>query len=108
EMSGHQVAINLAALTFMVPLGVGDAASVLVGQGVGRGDPEGTRGAARAAFACGIAFMTRAAVTVLSLPEQLARLYSRDPGVVAVAAALIPIAGVFQVLDGTQVVAGGV
>jgi MATE family multidrug resistance protein len=44
----------------------------------------------------------------LSLPEQLARLYSRDLEVVAVAAALIPIAGVFQVFDGTQVVAGGV
>jgi multidrug resistance protein, MATE family len=44
----------------------------------------------------------------LSVPEQLARLYSRDPGVVAVASALIPIAGVFQVFDGTQVVAGGV
>jgi MATE family multidrug resistance protein len=108
EMAGHQVAINLAALTFMVPLGVGDAASVLVGQGVGREDPEGTRGAARAAFACGIAFMSLAAIIFLCLPEQLARLYSRDLEVVGVAAALIPIAGVFQVFDGTQVVAGGV
>jgi multidrug resistance protein, MATE family len=108
EMAGHQVAINLAALTFMVPLGVGDAASVLVGRAVGRGDPEGTRGAARAAFACGITFMTLAGVAFLCFPEQLARLYSRDLEVVAVAAALIPIAGVFQVFDGTQVVAGGV
>ncbi len=108
EMAGHQVAINLAALTFMVPLGVGDAASVLVGRAVGRGDPEGTRGAARAAFACGITFMTLAGVVFLCFPEQLARLYSRDLEVVAVAAALIPIAGVFQVFDGTQVVAGGV
>jgi MATE family multidrug resistance protein len=108
EMAGHQVAINLAALTFMVPLGVGDAASVLVGQGVGREDPEATRGAARAAFACGIAFMSLAAIVFLSVPEHLARLYSRDLGVVGVASALIPIAGVFQVFDGTQVVAGGV
>jgi MATE family multidrug resistance protein len=108
EMAGHQIAINLAALTFMVPLGVGDAASVLVGQGVGRDDLEGTRGSARAAFACGIAFMSLAAIVFLFLPEQLARLYSRDLDVVAVAAALIPIAGVFQVFDGTQVVAGGV
>jgi len=107
-MAGHQVAINLAALTFMVPLGVGDAASVLVGRAVGRGDPEGTRGAARAAFACGVAFMTMTGAVFLSLPEPLARLYSRDPGVIAVAAALIPIAGVFQIFDGTQVVASGV
>ena len=107
-MAGHQVAINLAALTFMVPLGVGDAGSVLVGRAVGRGDPEGTRGSARAAFACGVTFMSMAAVVFLTLPEQLARLYSRDLEVVAVAAMLIPIAGVFQVFDGTQVVAGGV
>ena len=43
-MAGHQVAINLASLTFMVPLGVGDAASVLVGHAVGRGDPAGDPG----------------------------------------------------------------
>jgi len=108
QMAGHQVAINLAALTFMVPLGVGDAASVLVGQAVGRGDPEGTRGAARAAFACGITFMTVTAAIFLALPDQLARLYSQDLAVVSVAVTLIPLAGVFQVFDGTQVVAGGV
>jgi MATE family multidrug resistance protein len=107
-MAGHQVAINLAALTFMVPLGVGDAASVLVGQAVGRGDPEGTRGAARAAFACGVAFMAMTGAIFLSLPEPLARLYSRDLGVIVVAASLIPIAGVFQIFDGVQVVASGV
>lgn len=108
QMAGHQVAINLASLTFMVPLGVGDAASVLVGHGVGRGDPEGTRGAARAAFACGITFMAGTALIFLVFPGQLARLYSQDLGVISVAAMLIPIAGVFQVFDGTQVVAGGV
>jgi len=108
EMAGHQVAINLAALTFMVPLGVGDAASVLVGRAVGRGDPEGARGAARAAFACGVTFMAIAGAIFLSLPEQLASLYSRDLEVISVAAMLIPIAGVFQVFDGVQVVAGGV
>lgn len=107
-MAGHQVAINLAALTFMVPLGVGDAASVLVGQAVGRGDTAGTRGAARAALASGVAFMAMTGALFLSLPEPLARVYSRDLDVVAVAAALIPIAGVFQVFDGLQVVAAGV
>ncbi|HJR17610.1 MAG TPA: MATE family efflux transporter [Gemmatimonadales bacterium] len=108
EMAGHQIAINLAALTFMVPLGVGDAASVLVGRAVGRGDPEGARGAARAAFACGVTFMAVTGAIFLTLPHQLAGLYSRDVAVVSVAAMLIPIAGVFQVFDGTQVVAGGV
>jgi MATE family multidrug resistance protein len=108
QMAGHQIAINLAALTFMVPLGVGDAASVLVGQAVGRGDPGGTRGAARAALASGATFMAATAALFLLFAEPLARLYSRDVEVIAIAAALIPIAGVFQVFDGLQVVAAGV
>jgi MATE family multidrug resistance protein len=108
EMAGHQVAINLAALTFMVPLGVGDAASVLVGQAVGRGDSAGTRGAARAALAAGAAFMTVTATIFLGAPRQLAGLYSRDLAVQAIAVALIPVAGVFQVFDGLQVVSAGV
>jgi multidrug resistance protein, MATE family len=107
-MAGHQIAINLAALTFMVPLGVGDAASVLVGRAIGQGDPAGTRGAARAALASGFLFMATTAVLFLTLPEPLALLYSRDPEVIVIAAALIPIAGVFQVFDGLQVVAAGV
>ena len=107
-MAGHQVAINLASLTFMVPLGVGDAASVLVGRAVGRGDAVGTRGAARAALASGVAFMSLTGAIFLLFPEPLARLYSHDFDVVAVATMLIPIAGVFQIFDGLQVVASGV
>jgi MATE family, multidrug efflux pump len=108
EMAGHQIAINLAALTFMVPLGVGDAASVLVGQAVGRGDVPGTRSAARAALACGVVFMTLTGAIFLTLPGPLAGLYTRDLDVIAVAVVLIRIAGVFQVLDGLQVVAAGI
>ena len=108
QMAGHQVAINLASLTFMVPLGVGDAASVLVGHAVGRADPSGARSSARAALLCGAGFMSCTALVFLSLPHALARLYTADSGVVAVAAMLIPLAGVFQVFDGLQVVAGGI
>ena len=108
EMAGHQIAINLAALTFMVPLGVGDAASVLVGRAVGRGDPLGTRAAARAAFACGAAFMSLTGAMFLTMPGALARLYTRDPAVIAVAVILIRIAGVFQIFDGLQVVGAGI
>ena len=108
QMAGHQVAINLASLTFMVPLGVGDAASVLVGHAVGRADPAGARGAARAAFFCGVGFMACTAIVFLSLPHGLARLYTDEAAVVGVAAMLIPLAGVFQVFDGLQVVAGGI
>jgi MATE family multidrug resistance protein len=108
SMAGHQVAINLASLTFMVPLGVADAASVLVGQAVGRRDPPAIRGSAASALICGIGFMSCTAILFLSAPLGLARLYTPDPEVVMVAAVLIPLAGVFQVFDGTQTVAGGI
>jgi multidrug resistance protein, MATE family len=108
EMAGHQVAINLASLTFMVPLGVADAASILVGHAVGRGDLPGTRGAARAALLCGIGFMSCTAVAFLLVPETFARLYTDEGRVLGIAVVLIPLAGVFQVFDGTQTVAGGI
>jgi MATE family multidrug resistance protein len=108
QMAGHQVAINLASLTFMVPLGVGDAASVLVGHAVGRADPAGARGMARAALVCGATFMSGTALLFLTMPRFLAGLYTADASVIAVSAALIPLAGVFQVFDGLQVVAGGI
>lgn len=108
QMAGHQVAINLASLTFMVPLGVADAASVLVGRAVGRGDPAGVRGSARAALLCAAVFMSCTGTLFLTLPGPLAGLYTRDLAVLGVAAALIPIAGVFQIFDGLQTVAGGI
>ncbi len=107
-VASHQVALNLAALTFMVPLGVAQAATVRVGQAVGRADAGGARRAAGAGILAGVSFMLCAALVFLSLPGPLARIYSRDPAVVALAATLIPIAGIFQVFDGLQVVASGV
>ena len=108
EMAGHQVAINLASLTFMVPLGTADAASVLVGQAVGRDDAAGARGAATSALLCGAGFMSCTAVVFLVVPRALAELYTTDAVVIAIAVALIPLAGVFQVFDGLQAVAGGI
>jgi MATE family, multidrug efflux pump len=107
-MAGHQIAINLASLTFMVPLGTSDAASVLVGQAVGRRDPAGARGAAYSALLCGAGFMSLTAVLFLSVPGPLARLYTTEAEIIALAAALIPLAGVFQVFDGLQAVGGGI
>jgi MATE family multidrug resistance protein len=106
-MASHQVALNMAALTFMVPVGVAQAASVLVGHSVGRGDPVGARRAAGAGLVVGVAFMSVTAVIFLTMPEFLARIYSSDARVVSAAVMLIPIAGVFQVFDGIQVTASG-
>jgi MATE family multidrug resistance protein len=106
-VASHQVALQLSALTFMIPVGVAQATSVIVGQAVGRGDPDGARRAVGAGLVTGVGFMAFTAVLFLGLPEPLSRLFSDDAGVVAVAAALLPIAGVFQVFDGLQVVASG-
>jgi MATE family multidrug resistance protein len=106
-LAGHQVALQLAALTFMVPLGVAQATSVLVGQAVGRSDTHGARRATGAGVLIGVGFMTATAVMFLAIPDLLARAFSDDAPVIAQAAVLLPIAGVFQVFDGLQVVAAG-
>ena len=108
QLAGHQITIMIAALTYMVPLGVSAAAAVLVGHAVGRGDPEAARREASAALACGIGFMAVTAVILISFAPWLARAFTPDPGILAVATALIPIAGVFQVVDGIQGVSSGI
>jgi MATE family multidrug resistance protein len=107
QVAGHQVALNLASLTFMVPLGLSAAAAVVVGHAVGRGDREGAEEATRAALYTAVAFMGTTAVTFLVIPEPLARLYTDAPAVLAVAVVLIPLAGIFQVFDGIQVTSIG-
>ncbi len=107
-VAGHQVALNMAAITFMVPFGIGTAASVLVGRAVGGGRPDEARRISSAALVVGVAFMTVTASIFLGFPGALARAYSPDPAVLSVAAGLVPLAGLFQVFDGTQVVAMGV
>jgi MATE family, multidrug efflux pump len=107
QMASHQIALNLASLTFMVPLGVGAAAAVQVGQAVGRGDSADARRAALASLLLGVTFMMMSAVVMLLMPETLASVYTELPAVRALAATLIPIAGAFQIFDGTQVVSAG-
>jgi MATE family multidrug resistance protein len=107
-LAGHQVAINLASLTFMVPLGIGAAASVLVGRAIGRGDDAGVRRASRIALFTGVAFMAFSGVCLFLFPRVISSLYTTAPAVIAVAAALLPLAGLFQVFDGMQAVAGGI
>ncbi|HUL70401.1 MAG TPA: MATE family efflux transporter [Gemmatimonadales bacterium] len=107
-MAAHQVALNLSSITFMVPMGVSAAAAVAVGHAIGRGDMDGARRAAGAALACGVGFMLLAGATLGLLPGPLARVYTGVPGVVTLAMQLIPIAAVFQVFDGIQVVSIGI
>jgi MATE family multidrug resistance protein len=106
-VAGHQIALNLAALTFMVPFGIGMATSVLVGRSVGGGRPDEARRRAAAGLLVAIGFMTAAAAVFLSSPKLLASLFSPDAAVTAVAVSLIPLAGAFQIFDGIQTVGLG-
>jgi MATE family multidrug resistance protein len=107
QVAAHQIALNLASLAFMVPLGVSSAAAVIVGHAVGRGDAAGVRRSTVASLAVGAGFMLITGLLFVAVPEPLAGLYTRDAMVLALAALLLPIAGVFQVFDGLQVVAIG-
>ena len=108
QMAAHQIAINLASFTFMVPLGVSTATAVMVGHAIGAGDESRARRSAIAGIFIGTAFMCASAVAFRLFPGLLARSYTSDAAVIALAATLIPIAGVFQVFDGIQAVAAGV
>jgi multidrug resistance protein, MATE family len=108
EMAAHQVAITLAAFTFMVPLGVGSASAVRVGRAIGAADMPRARAAIRASYLCGVGFMTITAIAFVAAPRLLAEAFTGDARVITLASALIPIAGVFQVFDGGQAVGAGV
>jgi MATE family multidrug resistance protein len=106
-LAGHQIAINTAAFTYMVPLGISSAAAVRVGNALGRGDQRGARLAGWTAISLGAAFMTCAAIVLVSIPKLIARLYTPDPNVIAAGAALLVVAAAFQLFDGLQAVATG-
>lgn len=107
ELAAHQIAINLASMTFMVPLGIAGASATRVGNAIGRGDPSGARRSAAVCLLLGTMVMICSALTFWFFPRPLSRLYTPEEGVLAIAVTLIPIAAVFQIVDGIQVVAGG-
>ena len=108
QLAGHEIALNLSSLTFQVPLGASAAVSVMVGRAVGRGDMLAARRDAVAGIVIGVGFMAVAGAMMIVLPGALSRLYTAEPAVLVVATALLPLAGLFQVFDGTQAVATGV
>jgi MATE family multidrug resistance protein len=107
-LDGHQIAMNLASISFMVPLGVGAAAATRVGNAVGRGDGDGARRAAVVSMVMGAGVMTISALSFALMPNLLARIYTNDSEVIAMTATLLPIAALFQIFDGIQAVGCGV
>jgi len=106
-LATHQIALNYAAVTYMVPLGVGAAAAVSVGHAVGAGDPAKARRAGWLAMALGTGFMLLAAVVFLVAPRPLIALYTTDAQVMAVGPGLLGLAAAFQIFDGIQTVSTG-
>jgi MATE family multidrug resistance protein len=106
-LAAHQIALNCACVTYMVPFGIGSAAAVRVGHAIGRGDPRAARRAGWTAIALGAAFMLCAAAAFLAVPRFILHLYTSDPAIINFGIPLLAIAAVFQLFDGTQTVATG-
>jgi MATE family multidrug resistance protein len=107
-VAAHTIALNLAALAFMMPLGIAQGAVVRVGNLIGARDLPGAQRAAWVALSLGAGVMTLSATAFVALRHELPRLYTPDASLVAAAAAVLPIAAAFQIFDGTQVVGCGV
>jgi MATE family multidrug resistance protein len=111
-LAGHEVALQCASTTFMVPFAISAATSVRVGHAIGR-MRTGTATAAHvmaagwSGIAAGAAFMLCASAVILAVPQQIARLFTPDPGIVAAAVPLLAIAAGFQFADGIQINAAG-
>jgi MATE family multidrug resistance protein len=110
-VAAHAVALQLAALTFMVPLGLGQAATVRVGLALGRGDKAGITRAGWTAWVMGVGFMGSMALVMWSIPRRLVTLFlTDDPAnavVIGLAVSFLKVAAAFQLVDGAQVIGAG-
>ena len=111
-LAAHAIAIQIASISFMVPMGLGQAATVRVGRAFGAGDALGITRAGWAAFALGITFMSCTALTMVLWPQVLISGFIDidDPAnaaVVGLAITFLAFAGLFQIVDGAQAVASG-
>jgi MATE family multidrug resistance protein len=110
SLAAHQIALNVASITFMVPLGLGMASTVRVGLAAGGGDDHGVRRAGLTAMAMGVGFITLCGAGMALWGRQIAELYvggraAQDLAVIAMAALFLKVAAAFQVFDALQVVA---
>jgi MATE family multidrug resistance protein len=110
-VAAHAVALQIAALTFMVPLGLGQAATVRVGLALGRRDRAGITRAGWTAWVVGVAFMGSMALVMWSVPRALVTLFLTDiPAnavVIGLAVSFLKVAAAFQLVDGAQVIGAG-
>jgi multidrug resistance protein, MATE family len=108
SLAAHQIALNIAGFTFMVPLGIASAGAVRVGHAVGRGDHAGAARAGWTALVLGAGFMSVAALAFMLIPRQLIAAFTSDTRVLDLGVSLLAVAAVFQLFDGLQGVSTGV
>ena len=112
SLAAHSIAIQIASLSFMVPLGLGQAATVRVGRAYGAHDVDGIRRAGWTAFALGVGFMVLTALAMILVPRPLVGVFLdlHEPAnavVIDLAVSFLALAALFQVVDGAQAVAAG-
>jgi MATE family multidrug resistance protein len=111
-VAAHAVALQIAALSFMVPWGMAQAATVRVGLALGRGDRPGIARAGWSAWAMGTGFMALMALLIWAIPRPLITLFLDDSAanahVIALAVSFLGVAAIFQIVDGAQVVGAGI
>jgi MATE family multidrug resistance protein len=103
----HQIALNIASLAFMVPLGLASAAAVRVGYAFGAGDRRRAARAGWTALATSCVIMTALGLVFFLWPVALLRVFSPDPRIIEIGVGLLAIAAAFQLFDGTQAVVTG-
>ena len=106
-LAAHQVALNIASVTFMVPLGLASAGAVRVGHAIGRRSVDQASHAGWAVIALALAFMAVSAIVFIVGGRALVSLFTRDPAVLATGVVLMQVAAAFQLFDGLQVVTTG-
>jgi len=111
-LAAHAIAIQIASVAFMVPMGLGQAATVRVGRAYGARSGEAVALAGRTAFVMGVGFMVLTALLMVSFPRLLISGFidvaaPDNAAVVATATAFLALAALFQVFDGAQAVASG-
>jgi MATE family multidrug resistance protein len=107
-LAGHQIALNLASISYMMATGVATAGMIRVSHFIGKGDLLSMKEAGRVAFGMVDAFMFVCALLFFAFRFYLPTLYIDDPEVISLAASLLILAGFFQISDGVQVVGLGV
>ena len=111
SVAAHQIALQIAATSFMVPLALGQATTVRVGLAYGRGDRAAIGLAGWTAFGLSTAFMTLMAALMFAFPRELITLFLEDTPanatVIALGVSFLRIAALFQIVDGWQVVGAG-